>query len=522
MKNQIHLNIPITKIDEDQRMVYGFATVEELDSHGDIITYEASKKAFSDWIGNIREMHEEKAIGKAIEVSFDDEAKGVWLGARISESDDGEQAWIKIKEGVYAGYSIGGSINESGAKEMSVDGKKKMVRVISDYDLGETSIVDNPAVASAVFQMVKNRGGQLIHEEKMLDKSTRPVAWWERLYKFSDSQNVMKGSIITYNENSMADKRPQLAKSLWEAGMLVDLAMCLSDYIYWKAWEGEDMGELKSALEAIQSAAAKEVTEPENFPEVDLAIENAAKALNISKKEELETMSEQVKKMKKSVVGQEDRDADANVTTTAEENGRPADDTEERAAAAAEDNAAEKPKDEEPETPDTEEDEGAEDDEQPEDEAPADEDAEEPEDKSKGKGKKSATAEFKKSTEDASDITKSILSGVEKLIEKSVTPLKEEIETLKKQAAPSKVKQTYTVKKGEDVDSPEDNSEEAKLRKEFDGLIKRSEELEANPSQGTHQERLNIAFKLRKLSRQLDPASVAKHAAVKATFNTSQ
>ena len=130
---------------------------------------------------------------------------------------------------------------------------------------------------------------------------------------------------------------------------------------------------------------------------------------------------------------------------------------------------------------------------------------------------------MKKSTDgDAADITKSILSGVAALIEKSVTPLKEEIETLKKQAAPSKVRATYTVKKGEDVDQPEDNSDEAKLRKEFDNLIKRSEELEANPSAGTHDERLQIAFKLRKLSRQLDPASVAKHAAVKATFNREQ
>lgn len=528
MKRQLHLNIPITKVDEDQRMVYGFATVEEIDSHGDIITYEASKKAFSDWIGNIREMHEEKAIGKALEVSFDDDAKGVMVGARISESDDGEQAWIKIKEGVYAGYSIGGSINETTIKEMDVAGKKKPVRIITDYDLGETSIVDNPAVASAVFQMVKNKGGKLVHEEEMIEKAARPVQWWERMYKFSDSQNVMKGSLVTYNEDSMANKRPELAKSLWEAGMLVELAMCLSDYIYWKAWEGEDMEELKGALEVIQSAAAKEITEPENFPEVDLAIENAAKALNITKKKELEAMSKDIKKAKKSVTGQEDRDADANVTTTAEENGRPVDDTEERAAAAAENNADEKPKkDEEPETPETPEEDadGAEDKDTPEDEAPADEDAEDAEDESdkgKGKDKKSASAKFKKSTDEGSDLAKSILAGVGEMIEKSVAPLKEEIEGLKKQAAPSKVRQTYTVKKGEDVEdttSP-DASAEGKLRKEFDDLVKRSEELESNPSQGTHQERLSIAFKLRKLSRQLDPASVAKHAAVKATFKS--
>lgn len=47
MKKPLHITIPITKVDEEQRMVYGYATVEEIDSHGEIITYEASKKAFS-------------------------------------------------------------------------------------------------------------------------------------------------------------------------------------------------------------------------------------------------------------------------------------------------------------------------------------------------------------------------------------------------------------------------------------------------------------------------------------------
>ena len=56
MKKPLHVTIPITKVDEEQRMVYGYATVEELDSHGEIITFEASKKAFSNWIGNIREI----------------------------------------------------------------------------------------------------------------------------------------------------------------------------------------------------------------------------------------------------------------------------------------------------------------------------------------------------------------------------------------------------------------------------------------------------------------------------------
>ena len=558
MKKPLHVTIPITKVDEEQRMVYGYATVEELDSHGEIITYEASKQAFSNWIGNIREMHQDIAVGKALEIEFDDDAKGVWIGAKISESEDGENAWIKVKEGVLAGFSIGGRVNDAKMQQMMIDGKKKMVNVITDYDLGETSLVDNPAVASATFQIIKSAKGGLVHEEKLVEKSAdRPVAWWEKLYKFSDSQNIMKGSVMVYNEDSMG-KQDTLAKSLWEGAMLADLAMCLSDYIFWQSYDGEkDLTGLKSALEAIQAAAAEEILEPENFPEYEEDIMNAAKALNIKKSEELIKMSQQVRDRAKSVTGQEDRDADANVVVSAEDNGRPVNDTEERAAEAGvpvagaeveqdvldeegkptgEKQTVKQPLvnaegeelvevDEDGNAVETEE-EAVEDEEV---ETPEDAEEEEPEtpaadeDKSGkgGKGKKFAPkATLKKSTGE-SDLAKSILSGVEALIEKSVTPLKEEIEQLKKQPAASKVRKTYTVKKGEEVEdpnTPSPDSEEGKNKAEMDTLLKRADELAADPNAGTHEERLQVAFKLRKYSRLLDPASRQKHAEVRASF----
>lgn len=502
MKKPLHITIPITKVDEEQRMVYGYATVEEIDAHGEIITYEASKKAFSDWIGNIREMHQDVAVGKAIDIEFDDDAKGIWLGARISESTDGENAWVKVKEGVLAGFSIGGRVNDSEMRTMSVNGKKKTVPVITDYVLGETSLVDNPAVASAVFQMVKSKDGGLIHEEKLSKGLGRAIHWWEKQFQYSNSQSIMKADFMTYNESSMKDEKATLTKSLWEAGMLIDLAMCLSDYIYWKAYEGEDMADLKTALTAIQAAAAQEAIEPSEFPQIEIEVGKAMSALNISKREELSVMSKEIEDRKKSVVGQEDRDEDANVVVTAEENGKPVDNSaEEHEAIVNEDKVEEDT--EEAETPVAEDEDDAEDDKS-----------------GKGKGKKSADAPMKKSTQD-DDLTKSILSGVEKLIEKSVAPLKEEIEQLKKQPAASKVKSTFAVKKGEDVEdsSNPDSSTEGKLRKEFDTLNKRADELAADPAVGSHDERLNIAFKLRKLSRQLDPASVAQNAAVRATFN---
>ena len=556
MKKPLHITIPITKVDEEQRMVYGYATVEELDSHGEIITYEASKKAFSNWIGNIREMHQDIAVGKAIDIEFDDDAKGVWIGAKISESTDGENAWTKVKEGVIAGFSIGGRVNDCKMTQMMIDGKKKMVNVIDDYDLGETSLVDNPAVASATFQIIKSKGGKLFHEESFEKQLGRHVAWWEKQFHYSDSQNIMKGSVMVYNEDSMG-KQDTLAKSLWQGAMLADLAMCLSDYIFWQSYDGEkDLSSLKSALEAIQAAAAEEILEPENFPDYEEDIANAAKALNIKKSEELIAMSKQVRDRAKSVTGAEDRDADAAVVTTAEDNGRPVNDTEDRAAeagvpvAGAEVETDVIGEDGEP-TGEKEvvkqplvnaegeelvevDEEGNEvvDDSEEEDPADDPEDAEEEEpetpaadDKSgkdgKGKQKKFAPkATIQKSTEQ-SDLAKMVASAVADGIAKAVEPLKEEIASLRKQPAASKVRKTYTVKKGEDVENPNDpdpNSEEGKNQKHMDGLLKRADELAADPAVGTHEERLKVAFELRKYSRLLDPESRAKHASVRASF----
>lgn len=559
MNKPLHVTIPIAKIDEDQRMVYGYATVEEIDAHGEIIGYEASKKAFGAWIGNIRDMHQDIAVGKNMETEFDDAAKGVWIGAKISESDDGEQAWIKVKEGVYSGFSIGGKINGAEVRQMTVGGKQKGVTVITDYDLGEVSLVDNPACPSAIFQMVKSVDGHLEQVENLEKGLGRPVHWWEKQFKFSDSQNIMKADFMTYNDNSMSDKKTTLAKSLWEADMLVDLAECLSDYIYWRAWEGEDAADLKTALESIKQAAIAELQEPENFPEVvSVAIENACRALNISKKEELATMIADRKEAKKSAVADKDieksgsnvvdgdaRDNNAatvtevvagtapvkpaviavpkkvyaanGVTTTTKsaDGAEDAEDEEEVAAVEDENVVAADASTDDTSAADANTEDGAED---------ADDAAADAEDTDgEGDAEKSSKAEFKKSTAN-DDLAKSILSGVEALIEKSVTPLKEEIERLKKQPAASKVKSTFTVKKGEDVEdstNPSDSAE-GKLKAEFDTLNKRADELAADPNVGTPEERMQVGFKLRKLSRQLDPASVAQNAAVRATFNRGQ
>src|SRR5690606_18678150 len=86
------LGVPFVKINEPERTVAGFATLDNIDQAGDILDAEASKEAFSKWIGNIREMHDKKAVGKAIEMVEKEynapdgnTYNGIWIKAKISK-----------------------------------------------------------------------------------------------------------------------------------------------------------------------------------------------------------------------------------------------------------------------------------------------------------------------------------------------------------------------------------------------------------------------------------------------------
>jgi phage head maturation protease len=130
----------ITKTDDEQRMVYGYASTEALDTQGEIVRKEAIEEALPEYMkfGNVREMHKASAVGVAKEASID--GKGLYLAAKVVD----DAAWAKVKEGVYKGFSIGG-------KALS-----KLDNVISKLRLSEISLVDRPANPEAVFDVWKN------------------------------------------------------------------------------------------------------------------------------------------------------------------------------------------------------------------------------------------------------------------------------------------------------------------------------------------------------------------------------
>jgi hypothetical protein len=161
--DNVRLSMPLTKVDEGRRIVSGFASLDNLDKQDDIVTTEASMEAFAKFRGNIREMHQPSAVGKMIsfkeEKYFDAETKkfykGVFVSAYISKG--AQDAWEKVLDGTYTGFSIGGRMNKwDDAYDEKSD---KPIRVIKEYDLIELSLVDSPANQFANIMSVEKVDG---------------------------------------------------------------------------------------------------------------------------------------------------------------------------------------------------------------------------------------------------------------------------------------------------------------------------------------------------------------------------
>jgi hypothetical protein len=150
--------VPITKIDAAQRLVYGIATGEKVDRSGEVCDYASTKPFYEKWssdiekasggksLGNLRAMHGKVAAGKVTSLTFNDDAKQIEICAKVV--DDAE--WRKVEEGVYTGFSQGGSYVKRWTDDVGLQ------RYTADPS--EVSLVDLPCLPEATFQVVKADG----------------------------------------------------------------------------------------------------------------------------------------------------------------------------------------------------------------------------------------------------------------------------------------------------------------------------------------------------------------------------
>lgn len=156
----MNIFIPLQKADAAKREVWGVAAIEQPDQAREIMDYAKSKPHFLAWsermkkasggksLGNVRDSHTTKAVGKVISLRANDAKKSIEVGVKIVDAD----AWQKVEEGVFTGFSIGGAYGERWSDPLN--------KALTRYEAkpNELSLVDVPCIPGATFEMVKADG----------------------------------------------------------------------------------------------------------------------------------------------------------------------------------------------------------------------------------------------------------------------------------------------------------------------------------------------------------------------------
>lgn len=252
MSNIFKAFAPITKVDDEQRMVYGYASTDSKDSQGEIVKSDAIEAALPDYMrfANIREMHTMSAVGVAKSAEVNE--GGLYIGAKVVD----DAAWIKVKEGVYKGFSIGGKALE------------KANGIISKLRLTEISLVDRPANPECVIDTWKAEGADEQDQDGGAPSAgagdTQPTP---DVVKADKLASIFKADgFVSYDEG----------KPIWDAsralsamGQIFDL-LCSESYELEK--EPEQQASLRMAIDSLKAFVIAELQERvENGQQVAMA-----------------------------------------------------------------------------------------------------------------------------------------------------------------------------------------------------------------------------------------------------------
>ena len=117
-----YLSAPILKVyegDDDSLYVDGCLAAEEVDEAGEVMDWASSIPNFKAWnksfaqktagaeggasVGNLRVMHQRIVAGKFVRMEYDEDAKKVFVTAKITSPSEQEN----VREGVYTAFSVG-------------------------------------------------------------------------------------------------------------------------------------------------------------------------------------------------------------------------------------------------------------------------------------------------------------------------------------------------------------------------------------------------------------------------------
>lgn len=169
------------KVDDEKRTVTGLASGFDEDLDGEGVDPTWLKKEFTDWFNrfaNIREMHQNKTVGKGLDLDWDEHGRPL-LTAHILD----DEAWNKVKNGLYKAFSIGIKNTKKVADERYRKGR------INGGTIIETSVVDRPANGDSMFTHVK----YVLAEDAAERDSGASSDPGEEVNKVADTPDTTKG-----------------------------------------------------------------------------------------------------------------------------------------------------------------------------------------------------------------------------------------------------------------------------------------------------------------------------------------
>lgn len=254
--DNVRLTMPIAKVDEERRIVSGFATLDNIDRQGDVLLSDASRKAFENFRGNVRLMHQPIPAGKVVsfrENSFYDKQtgktySGIFVDAYISKG--AENIWQMVLDGTLTGFSIGGRILDY--ENSADDGAEDTVRVVKEYELMELSLVDSPANQFANIFSIQKLGDEVVTSGIATEFSTENVFWCQTdNIAITDKSDSTDCPVCNCNMHEIGWVESNDINKNEEVGKIVDGylskadSLKVGDYVSWGSSGGTARGKVE-------------------------------------------------------------------------------------------------------------------------------------------------------------------------------------------------------------------------------------------------------------------------------------
>jgi hypothetical protein len=248
---------PISKVEDagdGTIKVWGWASTGARDDDGEIILPEAIKAALPDYLkwGAVREMHQPKAVGTAIEAEVQDDGR-TWFGAHVVDP----VAVKKVQNKVLKGFSVGGRITGRDDVEKTT---------ITGINLIEVSLVDRPANPECEIVIAKAAAADAAYVDDLAELVTAGQVDVRALLKAA--QGLAKAPVAT----TPPAEPESLAKGLYNLRDFAQALECLAWVAMSAEYERDAEGDaspvpaqlrawMKAGAEIFKAMATEEIDE---------------------------------------------------------------------------------------------------------------------------------------------------------------------------------------------------------------------------------------------------------------------